>query len=67
VAGVQLGGANRYGSQIRPKPLLAEGQPPPDARAVEHMLQLSARLELLWLGAAVPLAALVSFITNTLS
>jgi adenosylcobinamide-phosphate synthase len=63
VAGVQLGGSNRYGSEIRSKPLLAKGQPQADAAAVRRMLELSQRLALLWLG----LAVMVSFITKTLS
>jgi len=66
-ARVQLGGANRYGHRIRHKPLLAKGLPAPDARGVERMLALSRRLELLWIGAALLLAAMLSFITKTLS
>ena len=55
VVGVQLGGLNRYGQMSRRKPLLAAGCPAPDASAVERMLKLSHRLELLWLitGVAV--------------
>ncbi len=71
VAGVQLGGANRYGGQVRHKPLLGRGLPPADAAAVGQMLHLNRRLELLWLVAASaispPIAATVSFITKTLS
>jgi len=63
VTGVQLGGSNSYGGQIRHKPLLAPGQPAPDQAAVLKMLQLNRRLQLLWLGAA----AGVSYITKTLS
>ncbi|EAQ68096.1 adenosylcobinamide-phosphate synthase [Synechococcus sp. RS9909] len=48
-AGVRLGGANRYGERWVEKPLLAAGQPPVDATAVRRILNLSARLELLWL------------------
>jgi len=62
--GVQLGGLNQYGGQQRCKPLLAEGCPAPDATSVLRMLELSRRLELLWLLLAVVLAA---FITKTLS
>jgi adenosylcobinamide-phosphate synthase len=62
--GVQLGGPNRYGGALRRKPLLAAGCPPPDARAVRRMLQLSRRLELLWLLAGT---SVVGFITNALS
>ena len=46
---IQLGGVNRYGDQLRAKPLLAAGCPPPTAATVQAMLQLSLRLELLWL------------------
>jgi adenosylcobinamide-phosphate synthase len=53
--GVQLGGANRYGGVIRHKPLLAAGCPPPTAAAVQEMLRLSTRLELLWLVLAAAL------------
>ena len=63
VTGVQLGGRNSYGGQIRHKPLLAAGLPAPDQAAVLQMLQLNRRLELLWLTAA----AAGSFITKTLS
>jgi adenosylcobinamide-phosphate synthase len=62
-AGVQLGGCNRYGGQITSKPLLAKGLPAPDRTAVRHMLELSRRLELVWLATA----ALIAFITKTLS
>ena len=47
--GVQLGGLNRYGDQLKPKPLLAEGFPPPSPASVARMLKLSLRLEGLWL------------------
>jgi adenosylcobinamide-phosphate synthase len=63
VIGVQLGGSNRYGGQIRQKPLLAAGLAAPDQAAVLQMLQLNRRLELLWLSAA----AAGAFITKTLS
>ena len=63
VSGVQLGGSNRYGGQIRSKPLLGAGLPAPDQAAVLQMLQLNRRLELLWLTAA----AAGAFITKTLS
>ena len=53
--GVQLGGLNRYGDQLKAKPLLAAGQPLPSAASVERMLALTGRLELLWL---LPIAAL---------
>ena len=51
--GVQLGGANRYGGQWRQKPLLAQGQPPPDRAAILKILALSRRLEALWLAASL--------------
>jgi adenosylcobinamide-phosphate synthase len=56
-AGVQLGGLNRYGDQLKAKPLLAAGKPQPTAASVERMLQLSGQLELLWL---LPIAALAA-------
>jgi adenosylcobinamide-phosphate synthase len=62
-AGVQLGGSNRYGGQPTSKPLLAQGLPAPDGAAVHHMLELSRRLELVWLATA----AVLAFITKTLS
>jgi adenosylcobinamide-phosphate synthase len=52
VVGVQLGGANRYGGQLRSKPLLAAGSPAPSAATVQRMLRCSARLSWLWLAAA---------------
>lgn len=63
VIGVQLGGSNRYGGQIRQKPLLGAGLAAPDQAAVLQMLQLNRRLELLWLTAA----AAGAFITKILS
>jgi len=57
-AGVQLGGLNRYGDQLKAKPLLAAGQPGADAAAVERMLRLTGRLELLWLLPALGLGML---------
>jgi len=63
VSGVQLGGSNSYGGQIRSKPLLSAGLPSPDQAAVLQMLQLNRRLELIWLTAA----AVGAFITKTLS
>ena len=55
-AAVQLGGLNRYGDQLKAKPLLAAGRPKPNAAAVERILTLSGRLELLWLLPALGLA-----------
>ena len=63
VSGVQLGGSNSYGGQIRSKPLLGAGLQAPDQAAVLQMLQLNRRLELIWLTAA----AVGAFITKTLS
>jgi adenosylcobinamide-phosphate synthase len=65
--GVQLGGCNRYGTQLRDKPLLAPGFPPADRAAVQRMLELNRRLEWLWLAASALPAAMLSFITKTLS
>lgn len=60
LVGVQLGGPNHYGGELRLKPLLAAGRPAPDRAAVEQMLALNRRLPLAWLlGAA--------FITKALS
>jgi adenosylcobinamide-phosphate synthase len=67
LVGVQLGGLNHYGGQPRPKPLLAAGGPPPDRAAVERMLALSRRLELLWLLAPGLLLGAGAFITKALS
>ena len=50
---VQLGGANSYGGHWRQKPLLAQGQPPPDRAAIGKILALSRRLEALWLAVAL--------------
>jgi adenosylcobinamide-phosphate synthase len=66
--GVQLGGSNRYGTQVRHKPLLAAGLPPADRATVQSMLQLNRKLEWLWLAAtALPALVLACFITKTLS
>ncbi|WP_398329699.1 adenosylcobinamide-phosphate synthase CbiB [Vulcanococcus sp.] len=59
-AGVQLGGLNRYGDQLKVKPLLAAGSPRPNPAAVERMLRLSLRLELLWLLAGLALGIAIS-------
>jgi adenosylcobinamide-phosphate synthase len=66
VVGVQLGGANRYGGQLRSKPLLAAGSPAPSAAMVRRMRLCSARLSWLWLVAAALPAAWV-FVTKPLS
>ncbi len=59
VVGVQLGGWNRYGDQRKAKPLLAKGWPAPKAASVEKMLQLSTRLQVVWLAVALLLTASV--------
>jgi adenosylcobinamide-phosphate synthase len=66
VVGVQLGGANRYGGQLRSKPLLAAGSPAPSAATVRRMLRCSARLSWLWLASAALPGAWV-FVTKPLS
>ena len=50
--GIQLGGWNRYGEQLRAKPLLARGCPAPTASSVVAILELTRRLEALWLALA---------------
>jgi cobalamin biosynthesis protein CobD/CbiB len=50
---MQLGGTNRYGDQLKGKPLLAAGGAAPSAAGVERILQLSRRLELCWLLAGL--------------
>ncbi|MFM9089231.1 MAG: cobalamin biosynthesis protein, partial [Cyanobium sp.] len=52
-AQVQLGGRNRYPDGWREKPILGPGFKLPDQRAVENMLRLTLRLELLWLSGFV--------------
>ena len=49
-AQVQLGGRNRYAEGWKNKPVLAAGQAPADATAVERILKLTRRLSLLWLA-----------------
>jgi adenosylcobinamide-phosphate synthase len=66
VVGVRLGGPNRYAGQLRAKPLLAAGCPPPDAAAVRRMLRCNARLSWLWVAAATLPAAWL-FVTKPLS
>ena len=48
-AGVRLGGVNRYPEGSRCKPILAPQAPPADRPAVDRILALSDRLELIWL------------------
>jgi adenosylcobinamide-phosphate synthase len=59
-AGVQLGGLNRYGDQLKAKPLLAAGSPLPTPAAVERMLRLNLQLELLWLLAGLAVGIVIS-------
>ena len=54
-AGVRMGGANRYGGEMRSKPLLAASSPKPDRSGVERILNLSLTLEITWMLAALPL------------
>ena len=56
-AGVQLGGRNRYGDRWVDKPLLGAGYPHADPKAINRILQLTQRLELLW----ILIAALLSW------
>jgi adenosylcobinamide-phosphate synthase len=58
--GVQLGGLNRYGGELKPKPLLAAGCPPAESSHVQRMLKLSQRLEALWLLVSLALGWLIS-------
>ena len=75
VGQVQLGGANRYGGQIKVKPILGAGLGGPDPAAIGQLLAMGQRLEQIWLvGAALLLAAgamttaaLEPFITKILS
>lgn len=53
-AGVRLGGANTYADGVRIKPILAAAGRAADAEAVERILELGDRLELLWLLVALP-------------
>ena len=47
-AGVQLGGRNRYGDRWVDKPLLGGDYSQADPKAVNRILKLTQRLELLW-------------------
>jgi cobalamin biosynthesis protein CobD/CbiB len=70
VGRVQLGGANRYGGQIKAKPILGAGLPHPDAAAIGELLAMGQRLEQIWLvGTALLMTwpAVVNFITKILS
>jgi adenosylcobinamide-phosphate synthase len=50
---VQLGGLNRYADGWRHKALLGEGCPAPQPAAVDQMIQLTLRLEIAWVLAAL--------------
>ena len=75
VGQIQLGGANRYGGQIKDKPILGAGLPPPNPAAIGELLAMGRRLEQIWLGgaallmaaAAVTAAGVAPFITKILS
>ena len=47
--GCSLGGRNRYGATWVEKPLLAADQPEPNRQAIETILKLTIRLQLLWI------------------
>ncbi|QNI53399.1 adenosylcobinamide-phosphate synthase [Synechococcus sp. BIOS-E4-1] len=55
-AGVQLGGRNRYGDRWLDKPQLGAGYPNADPKAIKRILQLTQRLELLWILLAASLS-----------
>jgi adenosylcobinamide-phosphate synthase len=48
--GVRLGGMNRYADGWRQKPVVGEGPRGADREAVQEMLRLTLRLEVLWLA-----------------
>lgn len=58
--GITLGGVNRYGGELRPKPLLAVGCPAADRHGVERILNLTGRLELIWLAAGMAVIRLLT-------
>jgi adenosylcobinamide-phosphate synthase len=62
VVQVRLGGVNRYGGTIRSKPLLAAECPAADFGAVERILRLTTRLEVVWIlcGGGIAAAILIS-------
>jgi adenosylcobinamide-phosphate synthase len=59
-AEVRLGGVNRYGGVACAKPILGSDYPGADRGAVERILQLSLRLEAVWLMISLGLALLVA-------
>jgi adenosylcobinamide-phosphate synthase len=52
VVGIRLGGVNRYGCEVREKPILAGSCPPPNEASVKKILKLTMRLETIWLAVA---------------
>ena len=67
---VQLGGPNRYGGQIKAKPILGAGLRAPDVAAIGELMAMNERLEQVWLvtaGLVMVAAAVALFITKTLS
>lgn len=55
VVGIRMGGTNRYGAELREKPILAADHPPPCEDSVRMVLRLTRRLECLWLVVACPM------------
>jgi adenosylcobinamide-phosphate synthase len=64
--GVRLGGINRYGGVERAKPMLGPPGRGPEREDVVRMLQLSLRLEGLWLAATAIGLALVTWTARLL-
>ena len=54
-AGVRLGGTNRYGNELRSKPIFAPNKQPVTECGVNRILKLIPRLEVVWLLAFMPL------------
>lgn len=65
VTGVRLGGPNRYGGVLRDKPVLAGWLPAPKLPEVLEMLDLTDRLEGLWLLLWMLLAGGLAMQTTT--
>jgi adenosylcobinamide-phosphate synthase len=59
-AGVRLGGVNRYGGELRSKPVLVAAAPAADRGAVLRILAINNGLELLWLILSTALLLLLS-------
>jgi len=60
VIGIQLGGTNRYGGQIKVKPRLGAGGRYPAPTDVQRILLLTRRLLLLWLLTAVGIGGIAT-------